>query len=77
MERLEKLAPSELFDRVKEAANIDAKANNLQVRDYLELPGGVPRNINEEIEKVTLSNIIQLQGRVLRKLGDEKLTPPK
>jgi len=75
MERLEKLAPSELFDRVKEAANIDAKANNLQVRDYLELPGGVPRNINEEIEKVTPSNIIQLQGRVLRKLGDEKLTP--
>ena len=39
MERMEKLAPSELFDRVKEAANKDANANNLQVRDYLELPG--------------------------------------
>lgn len=75
VERLEKLAPSELFDKVKEAANKDAKDNNLQVRDYLELPGGVPRNINKEIEKVTPSNIIQLQGRVLRKLEDENLSP--
>jgi hypothetical protein len=75
MERMEKLAPSELFDRVKEAANKDANANNLQVRDYLELPGGVPRTLNEVIEKVTPSNVIELQGRVLRKLEDDKLTP--
>jgi len=75
MERLEKLAPSELFDRVKEAANKDANANNLQVRDYLEMPGGVPRNVTTEIEKITPSNILQFQGRILRKLEDENLTP--
>lgn len=75
MERLEKLAPSELFDRVKEAANKDANANNLQIRDYLEMPGGVPRNVTTEIEKVTPSNIVQFQGRILRKLEDENLTP--
>ena len=74
-EELQKQAPSELRDRVTEAIAKDAAANELQVRDYLELPGGVPRTVNQVIEKVTLDNVIQQEGRVLRKLADEKLTP--
>lgn len=41
-EELQKQAPSELRDRVTEAIAKDAAANELQVRDYLELPGVCP-----------------------------------
>ena len=74
-EELSKQKGSELYDRVVKAINQDAKSNELQVRDYLEQPGGVPRNVNETIEQVTPSNVIQFQGRILKKLGDESLTP--